>query len=292
MQDNQEQVEQIAAPAPVEEVKPKIEEAPKEAAQEESTTREESSEGETAKEEQTQEEAPKEETVKEEAAQEEVAKEEATQAEASAEPVLSEQDQKHDNAIKEAIALFDELSPLDKWEFYGDTNGIMAYTRLDQATGLKMARGNGVINKPVDVIVKPVLESESVKKWAGNLQSHQVVEDAEFIVYRSIDVKRMFVTQRETVVATKIIKREDGSTLVVQRSTEHPNFPETTDYVRAQVLLFAWLFTPDQEDANKTKVTSIIFVDPKGWVPIPVFNAFIHDQAQSVKKLKDFTEKL
>lgn len=223
------------------------------------------------------------------------AEEEGSGKEAPAEepqPVQCEKTRLYATTISDACALFNELSPIDKWELYGETSDLKSYTRLDVATGLKMARGDGFIMRPVESIVKQVLDTEAVKKWANNLSSHVIVEESDYIVYRSIDIKRMFVTQRETVVVTKAIKQEDGSTLVVQRSVEHPDYPEIKDYVRAGVYLFAWLLNPDKEDENKTNVTSMIFVDPKGWVPVPVFNAFVHDQAQSVKKLKDYMEKL
>lgn len=318
MQVDQTQTEQIAVPASTEQVEPTTTtttEAPAtEAPTQEVVQEEPAKEAEPVKEEQ---EAPKQEegepvTNKEEPAAEEKTEpvteekeaskegEEAPQQEEQAkeeapveEPVGDEKVQRYCRVVKEALDLFNELKPVDKWEFYGDTNGLKTYTKLDVASGLKMARGDGIIMKSVDDIVKPVLDTEAVKKWGANLQSHQIVEEnSEYTIYRSIDVKRMFVTQRETVIATKVVKLEDGSTLTVQRSVDHPDWPEIKDYVRASVLLFAWHLTPDKEVANKTHVTSIIFVDPKGWVPIPVFNAFIHDQAQSVKKLKDYVEKL
>lgn len=320
MQVDQTQTEQLAVPASVEQVEPTTTTTTTESPAQEVVPQEPTKEAEQAEPVKEEQEAPKQEEaepvtnteepakqetepVKEEqeaAKQEEEAPkqeeqpvEEAKEECAAEEPAVDEKVKRYSQVIKEALGLFEELRPVDKWEFYGEANGLKTYTRLDVASGLKMARGDGVIMKSVDDIVKPVLDTEAVKKWGANLQSHQIVEEnSEYTIYRSIDVKRMFVTQRETVIATKIVKLEDGSTVTVQRSTEHPDYPEIKDYVRASVLLFAWHLTPDKEVANKTYVTSIVFVDPKGWVPIPVFNAFIHDQAQNVKKLKDYVEKL
>ena len=195
--------------------------------------------------------------------------------------------------INEAHTLFYDLSPLDKWEFYTEAEGIKSYIRQDAATGLKMARGEGIINKSAAEIVKSALDSSAVIKWGKNLSTHEKIhEQDEYYIYRSIDTKKMLVAQRETLVVNQVIRQEDGSTLILQRSLDHPSFPENKDYVRAFVYLFAWLLTPNQEDPNKTDIICIIYVDPKGWVPKPVFNAFINDQALTVKKLKEYLEKV
>lgn len=199
----------------------------------------------------------------------------------------------YSQVINEAQALFCDLAPLDKWEFYTEANGIKSYIRQDTATGLKMARGEGIIHKPATEIVQSTLDSSAVIKWGKNLSIHERIhEQDEYYLYRSIDTKKMLVAQRETLVVNQVIKQEDGSTLILQRSLDHPLFPENKDFVRAFVYLFAWLLTPNKEDPSKTDITCIIYVDPKGWVPKPVFNAFINDQALTVKKLKEYLEKV
>jgi hypothetical protein len=199
----------------------------------------------------------------------------------------------YSQVINEAHTLFRDLAPIDKWEFYSEAHGVKSYTRQDAATGLKMARGEGKIHKPATEIVKSALDSSAVITWGKNLSIHERIhEEDEYYLFRSLDIKRMLVAQRETLVVNQVIKQEDGSTLILQRSLDHPSFPENKDYVRAFVYLFAWLLTPNQEDPNKTDISCIIYVDPKGWVPKPVFNAFINDQALTVTKLKEYLEKV
>jgi len=55
--------------------------------------------------------------------------------------------------------------------------------------------------------------------------------------------------------------------------------------------VFAWKFVPDQADPNKTHVTYIIGVDPKGSIPGAIYNAFVSEQAQTVLKAKNYIEK-
>jgi len=195
--------------------------------------------------------------------------------------------------IAEAEELYEELIDREMWNLDSDKDGIKGYSRHDVATGLKMARGEGVIERPVDMISRIILEPASILKWEGNLVSHEVVETLDdYEVIRSLDKKRPLVSQRETLLLTKIKHNEDGSIVIVQKSFSHDDYPEKKGYVRAFVNMCSWTLTPDAEDPNTTHGTYIIFVDPKGWVPKPVFNAFVSDQASNIRKLRNYIEKL
>lgn len=72
---------------------------------------------------------------------------------------------------------------------------------------------------------------------------------------------------RRFVVARSRIEKEDGSVLLVERSVEHPDAPETKDVVQADLAFNFRLISP----ANGTKVaTSFVYANMTcigGWVP-------------------------
>jgi len=197
----------------------------------------------------------------------------------------------YEKTIEEAQKLFDELLPLSGWNLENKSGDIEVYTKVDAASGLKMARGEGIISKPIIKVEEALNTDEQVLKWDDSIDTNvRVEESGDYSVTRSLDKKKMFVTQRETVLLSKTIKQEDGSVIFLGRSIDHPSVPENKNYVRALIYLWAWKLTSDQNDANKTKAIYMMFLDPKGKVPTTVFNAFVKEQANNISKIKKFVE--
>jgi len=202
-----------------------------------------------------------------------------------------EQNPLYAQTIDEAQKLLDELLPLTGWTLENKSGDIEVYTRIDPASGLKMARGDGLISRPVSKVEEAISSDEMVPKWDDTIGVNTRIEETEkYSVTRSLDKKKMFVTQRETVLLTSTIKQEDGTVIFLGRSIEHPKVPENKDYVRAFIYLWAWKLIPDKDDANKSKAIYMMFLDPKGKVPTTIFNAFVKEQANNVAKIKKFVE--
>jgi len=195
-------------------------------------------------------------------------------------------------AVDEAVKLFHELSPESVWTFESEKNGIKSWTRVDATTGLKMARGDGRINKSIEQVLPAIEEAAQVLKWDDSIESNTRVDEVgEYTVSRSIDKKKTFVTQRETILASKTFKNDDGSYLCIGRSVESPKAPITDTYVRAEIFIWAIKLSPVAGEAGKCDATYMMFLDPKGKVPTTIFNAFVKEQAQNVQKLKTYVEK-
>jgi hypothetical protein len=195
-------------------------------------------------------------------------------------------------AIKEATQAFNELLPTDQWNLDSDKNGLKVYTRKDQATGLKMARGESVINSSPAKVDEALEDPKAVLKWDDTLVENDKLEQSgEYRLIRSLNKKQFMVTQRETLMVFQTVKNADGSIFIVGRSVEHPTYPAKKDYVRANIPVYGWLLKPSKEDPNKTEVIYIIFVDPKGMIPSGVFNSFVQEQAANAQKIKNYVEK-
>ena len=195
-------------------------------------------------------------------------------------------------AIQEARKLFDELTPVELWRLDNDKDGIKIYTRQDSITSLSMARGQSTISKPLSTVLTAIQDPKIVSQWDDSIAANEILEvQGDNDIVRSVDKKKAFVTQRETLLTTATIKLDNGSTFIGGQSIEHPKYPPKSEYVRAHIYIWGWLLTPEKGDSNKTDVLYIVYLDPKGWVPTAVFNAFVSEQAQNARKLKNFLEK-
>lgn len=195
-------------------------------------------------------------------------------------------------AIDEAYGLFLELQPTDQWKLEKDNDGLKIYTRKDETSGIKMARGETTINKPIAKVKEVVSDTTAVPKWDVTVAENELLEEnGEFRIVRSVNQKQALVTQRETVMCIQTLEH-DGGSLRIGRSIEHPKYEPRKDYVRAFIHIYAWLLIPDPADANKTKVVYMMFVDPKGWVPTALFNTFVEQQGTRAQKLKTYAESL
>ena len=194
--------------------------------------------------------------------------------------------------IEEAREIFDELKPIQKWNLDIDKGDIKIHKRQDAATGLNMARGEAIVYKSLDIVASALTDVNVVMKWNDGLAINELIEErGDYNIVRSVDKKKPFVSQRETLV-TQGFQSEDGSKLLIGKSINHPACPEKKEFVRAQIYLWSMVLTPNKEDTNKTMVSYTIFVDPKGWIPKAAFNAFITDQALNSFKVKTYVKKV
>ena len=194
-------------------------------------------------------------------------------------------------AIKDGKALFDKLILLDGWNKKYDKDDIRTYTRHDEKTGLKLIRGEGVVRRPLKENSDPLILPGIIIGWDDGLyQSDFLDQDGDYELIRSVDQKKPFLTQRETILAFDNIKMPDNGILRLGVSCSQPKYPPRPEYVHAHIPIYAWLFTPDKEDPNKTHVVYILFLDPRGNVPKAVFNAFINEQAMNFCKQISFIE--
>ena len=193
--------------------------------------------------------------------------------------------------IEDARKAITDLLPLENWRLDSNKDGVKAYIRQNPATKLNMARGDAIISKSIADIQPAIQDPTIVLKWDDSTSVNEIVEKTDdYVIVRTIDKKKPLVTQRETVAVRKGITLDNGTFMSIGNSAEHTKFPVKKDYIRAEVL-WSWILTPVENDPNKTNVIYIVAVDPKGWIPGPIFNAVIHEQAQMVKKLRTFIEK-
>ena len=103
--------------------------------------------------------------------------------------------------IEEAREIFDELKPIEKWNLDIDKGDIKIYKRQDAGTGLNMARGEAVVYKSLDIVASTLTDVNVVMKWNDGLAINELIEErGGYNIVRSVDKKKPFVLQRETLV--------------------------------------------------------------------------------------------
>jgi hypothetical protein len=100
----------------------------------------------------------------------------------------------------------------------------------------------------------------------------------------------MMVSNRDFCVARTMGKLDDGSYYILSTSITHKDCPERKGFVRARVQISGWMLRP-ADDGKSTIVTTVSVVDPAGWIPAAVANAFSGKQPLVVSKLRAILEK-
>lgn len=65
---------------------------------------------------------------------------------------------------------------------------------------------------------------------------------------------------------------KDGTVVVLNRATTHPDAPETKQFVRGAVLIGANIIQPMPNDPHLSRLTILTQVDPGGFSPPVVIN--------------------
>ena len=102
-------------------------------------------------------------------------------------------------------------------------------------------------------------------------------KDIEFVgedtkVYWSHAVPIFPLKARDFCTVKHIKRLKDGTSVVVQRATDHPAAPITPDYVRGSIILGASIIEPVEHDPKKCLVTMITQLDPGGFTPAVIVN--------------------
>ncbi len=73
----------------------------------------------------------------------------------------------------------------------------------------------------------------------------------------------------------KIECNEDGTIYFVSTSVETPKVPRIVNRIRAQIQLNGWILKPLSLDPPRTKITYVLQIKIKGWVPSIVANTYL-----------------
>lgn len=143
-----------------------------------------------------------------------------------------------------------------------------------------------VTHKPAQELVSKIwdVNEEIVKKNDHEIASWQEIEKGpNWKVCNQTNSAPWPIWPRELVFYQAKIQ-DNNTTWLVASSIEHPNVPlRDTQYVRANVIMSIWGFTPI--DQNKTKVCRIMHVEPKGDIPVFLVTSTVNKHVKIIEDL-------
>jgi len=180
----------------------------------------------------------------------------------------------------------------DGWELSKEESGVKLYTKMDQETGIKSIRGEGIVNAPAKKIMETALNVSEHTQWDNTMEEGKLVESKNdyHVIYNVL--KRIgFLTKRDVLTVFSSFHEKDGTIYAVGTSIDNLKQQENPMFVRANVRMAGWVLKPLEEDPNSTHVTYILNCDPKGMIPKSLINWFSEQQGMNVRKLGDFVQK-
>jgi len=134
--------------------------------------------------------------------------------------------------------LFEEIN--GEWEHYSDKNGINM-SKKNHSEGVISLKISFSVKAPLD-LVKEVFTYGERKNQSRLLE--QI--DSTTGIYHMILHNPLpgILKNREQVVLVNLTKMEDGRTVILRRSVEHPNAPPTPGWKTIFIFLGGGIFSP------------------------------------------------
>lgn len=141
--------------------------------------------------------------------------------------------------------------------------------------------------KLLDFFVNASLENR--KKITPNLSKYEIIKDINPNVHLLHYVyKAPFPVKSRDFCLKRFIYRIDKNILICGISTIDDALPPLKKYIRGEIIISGYYFETISD--KETKITSIIHIDPKGWVPNFVVKASKNGELAELINLADFME--
>ncbi|KAJ8612555.1 hypothetical protein CTAYLR_003737 [Chrysophaeum taylorii] len=187
------------------------------------------------------------------------------------------------------------------WTRWGVKNEVEVWFKIDRRTGVKHSLGVATVEAPLEATLK-ALEDETCKRhydrqWKRTTVLRECAPDAleqalgvngvsTFVVRRD-EYVAIFPTQaRDAVVAYARLETESVGVLALT-SLDDGSCPVDPAYVRMHIHCGG--YRCERIDATKTRVTSLVALDPKGSVPKSVVNFVAFDRPMALARLRRTT---
>eukprot|EP00927_Polykrikos_kofoidii_P058917 TRINITY_DN5379_c0_g1_i1.p1 TRINITY_DN5379_c0_g1~~TRINITY_DN5379_c0_g1_i1.p1 ORF type:complete len:393 (-),score=59.01 TRINITY_DN5379_c0_g1_i1:36-1214(-) len=142
-------------------------------------------------------------------------------------------------------------------------------------------------DKGIARIMNGILRISERPKWDDMCQEGSV-QEAYPPFYRVSYVKMyspsLIVSPRDLVILGRMCWLEDGGFAVHLSSTEHPDLPDASGFVRAEMCLGGYIVRPKAGSSNTFRIMWSGNVDPKGLIPTIVANSMVWKQGITLDK--------
>lgn len=175
------------------------------------------------------------------------------------------------------------------WEDLGTKDAVRSHRRRTES-GLYYIRGVGDIDFPAETIFELTRDYSRKNQWDQMFMEGRVVReltDHSRVLYELFSAPWP-VTNRDFCYAT-YVRKEAEYIASVGFSVEVPSVPEVKGAVRAHMEVGGFLFR--RLSPTSTRVTYLLFMDPRGSIPQMVINSTQKKQTQNVSKIRAFLQK-
>jgi len=177
----------------------------------------------------------------------------------------------------------------DGWQPFHEEEGVVIHEKTLPDSSIQIIKAIGTL-KGVDLeqlwraLYNAPLEEK--KKISDDILSHKVLKEIDDNVHVSYTQYNAStgISGREFVQVRAHRKLEDGSHLLTVTSINYKDQPFGEGFVRG-IVRSGSLYTPIP-GTNNVSVVNVDHIDPKGWIPQVVVNAFKKKASQRILKLQ------
>lgn len=160
-----------------------------------------------------------------------------------------------------------------------DRQGIKVWTYQVAGNPSFNYRATTTVQSNLVGTVAAIMDTPYLKQWVPHTQRVDLLESDEkagtFTMRMEIDFP--FPLNDRDVVFSGTIKQQPNGTIVIEnRATTHPQAPVRSGFLRVTRYEGSWVLRPI--DATHTEVTTTGYADPAGILPISIVNMFVQQQ--------------
>lgn len=127
------------------------------------------------------------------------------------------------------------------------------------------------------------------KKITPNLSKYEIVKEFVPDIHLLHYVyKAPFPVKSRDFCLKRFIHRNDSNILICGVSIVDEDLPPLRKYIRGEIIMSGFYF--EGIDEGETRVTSLVYVDPKGWIPSFVVKASKNGELAELKNLAKIVE--
>eukprot|EP01119_Soliformovum_irregulare_P001753 TRINITY_DN11536_c0_g1_i1.p2 TRINITY_DN11536_c0_g1~~TRINITY_DN11536_c0_g1_i1.p2 ORF type:complete len:219 (-),score=57.81 TRINITY_DN11536_c0_g1_i1:64-690(-) len=180
------------------------------------------------------------------------------------------------------------------WTKIAEDQGCVIFEKPMQGQPLNCYKAVGDVSAPPKKVLDVIwgAREDTWKKVDDSLEKWEIVEEVDentSILSQVNKVQWPLWSRDLSMVRAKV--EEGPLSMVLFKSVDHPKIPRQDDkYVRANVIYSAYVFEPTAADAEKTKVTRILLVDPAGNIPTTFVNMSAKKTNSSILFLRNYLQ--
>jgi hypothetical protein len=163
--------------------------------------------------------------------------------------------------------------PQNNWKNLYSNNGITLYSQKTPGSDVLALKATSILKAPLDQILEVLRKVEISKEWIPHFDKKIVVKeisDIETITY-SVNAVPWPFANRSLLLHSKMRLDRGKKYLVVETHSVNLNTnPIKENHVRANLYCGQMIMRP--KDTGQTEIEFIIFVDPRGQIPIWLIN--------------------